>query len=69
VEPFPFQEEILEKLQAERELHGHYKNLVVAATGTGKTMIAAFDCGTPWSASACAPSSISESPTAPTCPA
>lgn len=38
-----YQQEILEKLSAERELHGHYKNLVVAATGTGKTVIAAFD--------------------------
>lgn len=38
-----YQEEILEKLRIEREIHHHYKNLVVAATGTGKTVIAAFD--------------------------
>ncbi len=41
--PFPFQEEILEKLQTERQLHNRYKNLIVAATGTGKTVISAFD--------------------------
>jgi len=41
--PFPFQEEILEKLQSERLLHNRYKNLIVAATGTGKTVISAFD--------------------------
>lgn len=41
--PFPFQQEILDKLQTERLVHNRYRNLVVAATGTGKTMIAAFD--------------------------
>jgi len=41
--PYPFQVEILDKLRAERERHGRHKNLVVAATGTGKTLIAAFD--------------------------
>jgi len=41
--PYYYQQEILDKLQAEREVHGSYKNLVVAATGTGKTVIAAFD--------------------------
>jgi len=41
--PFPFQEEILDRLEAERTLHHRTKNLVVAATGTGKTVIAAFD--------------------------
>jgi superfamily II DNA or RNA helicase/HKD family nuclease len=41
--PYPFQQEILDRLRAERQLHGRYKNLVVAATGTGKTVIAAFD--------------------------
>ncbi|AMK14545.1 helicase [methanogenic archaeon mixed culture ISO4-G1] len=41
--PFPYQNQILEQLQAERTIHGHYKNLIIAATGTGKTMIAAFD--------------------------
>lgn len=41
--PFPFQQEILDRLQAERELHDRRRNLVVAATGTGKTLVAAFD--------------------------
>jgi superfamily II DNA or RNA helicase len=40
---YPYQEEILSKLQAEREIHNRNKNLVVAATGTGKTVISAFD--------------------------
>jgi superfamily II DNA or RNA helicase len=43
IKPYPFQEEILDKLEAERKLHGRFRNLVVAATGTGKTVIAAFD--------------------------
>lgn len=43
VTPYPFQRRILEKLQAEREALGHHRNLVVAATGTGKTVISAFD--------------------------
>lgn len=38
-----YQQEILEKLDVERNVHGHFHNLVVAATGTGKTVIAAFD--------------------------
>lgn len=41
--PFPFQEEILEKLETERVVHKRFKNLIVAATGTGKTVISAFD--------------------------
>jgi superfamily II DNA or RNA helicase/HKD family nuclease len=41
--PYPFQEEILDVLAAEREIQKKYRHLVVAATGTGKTMIAAFD--------------------------
>jgi superfamily II DNA or RNA helicase len=41
--PYPFQEEILDALAAEREVQGKNRHLVVAATGTGKTMIAAFD--------------------------
>lgn len=41
--PHPFQERILEALLRERSLHGRWKNLVIAATGTGKTVIAAFD--------------------------
>ena len=43
LEPYDYQEAILEKLTAEREVHHRHRNLVVAATGTGKTMIAAFD--------------------------
>ena len=38
-----YQQEILEKLDVERNVHGHFRNLVVAATVTGKTVIAAFD--------------------------
>jgi len=41
--PFPFQEEILERIQAERTLHDRNRNLVVLPTGSGKTMVAAFD--------------------------
>ncbi len=41
--PYPFQQEILDRLAAERELNNRQWQLVVAATGTGKTMIAAFD--------------------------
>lgn len=41
--PFPFQEQILDRLAAERAVHGRKRNLVVAATGTGKTVIAAID--------------------------
>lgn len=43
VRPFPHQQEILEQLDVEREVHGRHRNLVVAATGTGKTVIAALD--------------------------
>ena len=41
--PFPFQEEILDQLAAEREIQHKHRHLVVAATGTGKTMVSAFD--------------------------
>ena len=43
IRPYNYQQEILDRLQAEREVYGHYKNLLVAATGVGKTVIAAFD--------------------------
>ncbi|MDA8686132.1 DUF3427 domain-containing protein [Robiginitalea sp.] len=43
LKPFPFQLEILEQLEVERTVHGRNRNLVVAATGTGKTVISAFD--------------------------
>jgi superfamily II DNA or RNA helicase len=33
----------LEALESERFVHNQWRNLVVAATGTGKTVIAAFD--------------------------
>ena len=42
IRPHPFQERILDALAAEREA-GFFRNLVVAATGTGKTVMAAFD--------------------------
>ncbi|SDL79302.1 Helicase conserved C-terminal domain-containing protein [Arthrobacter sp. ov407] len=42
VQPFLHQEEMLEDLEAER-LKGFDHNLVVAATGTGKTVVAALD--------------------------
>lgn len=41
--PYPHQELILEQLDAEREVHDRHWNLVVAATGTGKTVVAALD--------------------------
>lgn len=43
IKPFPFQNEILEKLATERIVHHRFRNLIVAATGTGKTVISAFD--------------------------
>ena len=42
IRPYAYQQEILDNLSAEREVYGHYKNLIVAATG-GKTIVAAFD--------------------------
>jgi superfamily II DNA or RNA helicase/HKD family nuclease len=42
---YPFQERLLELLELSRE-RGHHRNLLVAATGTGKTVIAALDYGT-----------------------
>ncbi len=43
IKPFPYQNEVLEKLEVERSVHNRNRNLVVAATGTGKTVISAFD--------------------------
>ena len=43
IRPYAYQQEILDKLEVERRIFGHYKNLVVAATGCGKTVISAFD--------------------------
>ena len=42
IEPRPFQQRLLEDIAASR-LAGFHKNLVVAATGTGKTVMSAFD--------------------------
>ncbi len=41
--PYSYQQEILDKLEAERTVRGFTRNLVVAATGTGKTVISALD--------------------------
>lgn len=43
LKPEPFQNEILEKLEVERTVHNRFRNLIVAATGTGKTVVSAFD--------------------------
>ncbi|UIJ63722.1 DUF3427 domain-containing protein [Amycolatopsis acidiphila] len=43
VRPLPHQQEVLEALESERQVHDRHRNLVVAATGTGKTVIAALD--------------------------
>jgi superfamily II DNA or RNA helicase len=43
VRPFGYQQEILEELDAERTVHGRWRNLVVMATGTGKTVVSALD--------------------------
>lgn len=43
IQPYAYQQEILDQLEAERTVRGYMKNLVVAATGTGKTVISALD--------------------------
>ena len=43
IRPYSYQQEILDKLEAERAVRGFTRNLVVAATGTGKTVISALD--------------------------
>lgn len=43
VRPYPHQERMLEALRFERERRDNHRNLVVAATGTGKTVVAALD--------------------------
>jgi superfamily II DNA or RNA helicase/HKD family nuclease len=43
IEPRPYQAEILEKLDSERRRYDRHRNLLVAATGTGKTVVSAFD--------------------------
>ncbi len=43
IRAYSYQQEILDKLEAERTVRGYTRNLVVAATGTGKTVISALD--------------------------
>lgn len=43
VRPYPHQQDMLERLRIERDIHGRHRNLLVAATGTGKTVMAALD--------------------------
>ncbi len=43
IHPYSYQQEILDQLEAERAVRGYHRNLVVAATGTGKTVISALD--------------------------
>ncbi|MEW2446084.1 DUF3427 domain-containing protein [Streptomyces parvulus] len=43
VRPFPHQRDMLERLSVERDIRGRHCNLLVAATGTGKTVMAALD--------------------------
>lgn len=43
VQPYSYQREILEGLEAERVVHDRWNNLVVMATGTGKTVVSALD--------------------------
>lgn len=42
VRPYLFQEKLLEQLAVSRQ-QGHHRNLLAAATGTGKTVVAALD--------------------------
>ena len=43
VRPYPHQQRMLDALMIERDRHDRHRNLVVAATGTGKTVVAALD--------------------------
>lgn len=43
VRPFGYQREILDELEAQRTIHNRWRNLVVMATGTGKTVVSALD--------------------------
>ena len=43
VHPHPHQRRMLEDLEVQRTRHDRHRNLVVAATGTGKTVVAALD--------------------------
>lgn len=48
VRPRAYQRRMLEALAAEREVHNRHRNLLVAATGTGKTVVAALDYKALW---------------------
>ena len=43
VEPYPYQQEMLEALESERQVKDRHRTPLVAATGTGKTVVAALD--------------------------
>ena len=43
VTPRPYQQEVLDQLKSERYIHDRWKNMVVMATGTGKTVVAGLD--------------------------
>ncbi|MET9363175.1 DUF3427 domain-containing protein [Streptomyces sp. NPDC006632] len=43
VRPYPHQRDMLDRLEIERTVHDRHLNLLVAATGTGKTVMAALD--------------------------
>lgn len=43
VKPWPFQQKMLDDLEVERLTHGRHRNLLIAATGSGKTVMAALD--------------------------
>jgi superfamily II DNA or RNA helicase len=43
VQPYPYQQKILDDIEYQRTVKNNYRNLVVMATGTGKTVISALD--------------------------
>ncbi len=43
VRPYPYQQEVLEQLEAQRSIHNRWRSLIVMATGTGKTVVSALD--------------------------
>src|SRR5699024_3049932 len=43
IQPYYYQKEMLENLQVERDIFGRNRNLLIAATGVGKTVVSAFD--------------------------
>lgn len=62
--PYSYQQEILDRLDAERTVRGYNRNLVVAATGTGKTVISALDYKRFWqtASGAALPSAVCGTP-------